>query len=66
MDLMDTELEWIHVLQSSRLHKLTCVDGFTLFTLPALVEELGRECVTAVRALSELNKIISHSQPALS
>lgn len=55
MDLSDTELAWIHVLQSSRLHKLTCVDGFTPFMLPALTEELGRKCVTAARALPELN-----------
>lgn len=55
MDLMDTELTWIHVLQSSRLHGLMWVDGFTLFTLPALIEEVRRKCVTAARALPELN-----------
>lgn len=66
MDLMDTESAWIHVLQFSRLRRLRCVDGFTLFTLPALIEELGRKSVTVVRALSELNGIISHSRPVLS
>lgn len=65
MDLTDTELAWIHILQFSRLLKLIWVDDFTLFTLPALIEELRMKCVTAVRALPELNWTISHCQPAL-
>lgn len=55
MDLMIAELAWIRALQSSGLHRLTHVGGFTLFTLPALTEELRRKCVIAVRALPELN-----------
>lgn len=49
---MGTELAWIHVLQSSRLIKLTQVDGFTLLALPVFFEEVRRKSVTAARALS--------------
>lgn len=49
---MGTELAWVHVLSSSRLYRVTRVDGFTLFALPMFIKEVWRKCVTAARALA--------------
>lgn len=50
MDLMGTELAWVHILQSSSLYRLAEVDSFTLFVLTEKVRR--KVSVVSVSAVS--------------
>lgn len=50
MDLMGTELAWVHILQSSSLYRLAEVDSFMLFVLTEKVRR--KVSVVSVSAVS--------------